>query len=192
MINVNVETWKTLILWSMNPFWPILKIGSCQTMCYNVDSVSKISSREKLTFIRLLFGDFDSNSGGDCHQRSYSPQKFTAAPTEKTRWPWSGEVTSVWPSEETHRSQMQPKKQIGGCNMSVCNMCISVYLCALYICCYFRGKKSSFPWWKQPHTSEWLPDSDVHHKTLGGALHTNKQQPKWQRRHQLAKFDFYS
>lgn len=28
-------------------------------MCYEVDAVSKISSREKLTFIRLLFGDFD-------------------------------------------------------------------------------------------------------------------------------------
>lgn len=37
-----------------------------------------------------------------------------------------------------------------------------------------------------------LPDSDMHHKTLGGALHTNKQPPKWQRRHQLAKFGFYS
>lgn len=43
-------------------------------MCYKVDSVSKISSREKLTFIRLLFGDFDSNSGGDCHQRGYLSQ----------------------------------------------------------------------------------------------------------------------
>lgn len=39
-------------------------------MCYKVDSVSKISSREKLAFIRLLFRDFDSNSAGDCHQRS--------------------------------------------------------------------------------------------------------------------------
>lgn len=41
-------------------------------MCYKVDSVYKISSREKLTFIQLLFGDFDSNSGCERHQRSYS------------------------------------------------------------------------------------------------------------------------
>lgn len=63
---------KNIIFCSVNTFWPILRIGSCRTMCYKVDFVYKISSREKMTFIRLLFGEFDSNSGCDCHQRSYS------------------------------------------------------------------------------------------------------------------------
>lgn len=146
MININVETWKKKFLsfWSMNPFWPILKTGSCQTTCYKVDSVSKISSREKLAFIRLLFGDFDSNSGGDCHRRSYSPQTFTAEPTEKTRWLWSEEVTSVWPCEETHRGQPQPKKRIGGCRccdkLSV--ICVLLCICALFISAAISEVKS--------------------------------------------------